>query len=149
MTASHAMFLAFFVTTFTSLLCVFLCPLAVYSRLSSIPIAIFALLSALSTAIGACISAGMWTIFRNTINGYGGDLHIVPTVGTNMLVLESVAGGCALFAAFGQLAMMCCGTSRRDVKTGRRVGRRQRQEKVVAVEENPALRRRWWGSVSN
>ncbi|KAI4144166.1 MAG: hypothetical protein LQ340_006755 [Diploschistes diacapsis] len=148
-TASHAMFLGFFCTTFSSLVCVFLCPLSVYSRLSSIPIALFALLSGLCTAIAACISAGIWTIFRNTINQYAGDMDMYPTVGTKMLVLTCIAGGCALLAAFGQLGLMCCGTSRRDIKTGRRVGRRQRTEKVVAVEENPALRRRWWGSVSN
>jgi hypothetical protein len=143
------MFGMFFGTTFSSFLLIFLCPLSVYSKLSSIPIALFSLLSGLCTLIGAGISAGMWTIFRNTINQYAGDLNIVPTVGTKMLVFVFVAAGCAMFAAIGQLGLLCCGTSRRDIKTGRRVGRRQRTEKIAVIEENPALRRRWWGSVSN
>lgn len=143
------MFGMFFATTFSSFICVFLCPLAVYSKLSSIPIAFFALLSGLCTLIASCISAGMWTIFKNTILQYGSDLNLVPTIGTKMVVFGFIAAGCSMFAALGQLGLLCCGTSRRDIKTGRRVGRRQRTEKVLAVEENPALRRRWWGSVSN
>lgn len=142
------MFGCFFASVFTSFLAIFLCPLAVYSKLTSIPIAIFALLSALTTTIGAGISTGMWIVFRRTILQYSDELDIVPTIGMKMLIFVWIAAGCALFAAIGQIGMLCCGTSRRDIKTGRRVGRRMRTEKVVAVEENPALRRRWWGSVS-
>ena len=143
------MFGCIFASTFSSFIAIFLCPLSVYSKLTSIPIALFTLLSALSTTIAACISTAMWTIFKKTINQYASDINIVPTIGMKMMIFVWIAAGCALFAAVGQIGMLCCGTSRRDIKTGRRVGRRQRTEKVVAVEENPALRRRWWGSVSN
>ena len=148
-TSSRVMFVCFFASTFSSFLSIFLCPLAVYSKLVSIPVIIFTLASALCTTIGACISTALWTIFRKTVATYAADINVVPTVGMRMMAFVWIAAGCALFAAVGQIGMLCCGTSRRDIKTGRRVGRKQRTEKIVAVEENPALRRRWWGSVSN
>jgi hypothetical protein len=147
-TASHVMFGCFFASTITSFICIFLCPLAVYSRLTSIPIAFFALCTGLMTLIATGISTGMWVIFRNSVDTYAADIHIVASLGTKMFVFQWIATGCAVVAALGQVGMCCCGTSRRDIKTGRRVGRRMRTEKAVAVEENPALRRRWWGSVS-
>ena len=147
-TASQTMFVLFFASTFTSFLAIFLCPLAVYSRLVSIPIAFFALLSALMTLIGTGISTGMWMVFKHQLIQYAADMHVVPSVGKKMTIFTWIATGCALFAAFGQLGMTCCGTSRRDIKTGRRVGRKMRSQVAMPVEENPALRRRWWGSVS-
>ena len=147
-TASRAMFAMFFASTFTSFLCIFLCPLAVYSRLVSIPIALFALISALMTFIATTISTAMWLILSHQINTTAAGMNIVPSIGKKMFIFMWIAAGCALFAAFGQLGMMCCGTSRRDVKTGRRVGRKARTEGSAPIEENPALRRRWWGSVS-
>ncbi|MCJ1435490.1 hypothetical protein MMC27_004864 [Xylographa pallens] len=147
--ASHVMFAMFFASTFTSFLLIFLCPLAVYSRLVSIPIALFALISGLMTFIAAGISTGMWLILKKDILANAADINIVPSIGAKLFVLMWIAAGCSLFAALGQVGMMCCGTSRRDIKTGRRpVGRKARNEGGVPVEENPALRRRWWGSVS-
>ncbi|MCJ1295175.1 hypothetical protein MMC34_006737 [Xylographa carneopallida] len=147
--ASHAMFAMFFASTFTSFVLIFLCPLAVYSRLVSIPIALFALASGLMTFLAAGISTGMWLVLKRDILANAADLNIVPSLGAKLFVLMWIAAGCSLFAAFGQVGMMCCGTSRRDIKTGRRpVGRKARTEGGVPVEENPALRRRWWGSVS-
>ena len=146
------MFGMFFATTISSFILIFLTPTAIYSKASSIPVAMFAFLSGLCTLIGAGISAGMWTILRNQLNTYTGDINIVASIGTKMMIFAFIAGGCAFIAGIGQLGLTCCGTSRRDVKTGRRVGRRQRsqQEKSIApLEENPALRRRWWGSVSH
>ena len=147
-TASQTMFVLFFASTFTSFLAIFLCPLAVYSRLVSIPIALFALLSALMTFVATGISTGMWSVFQRQLQVYGADMHVVPSIGRKMSIFTWIAAGCALFAAFGQLGMMCCGTSRRDIRTGRRVGRKLRSQVAMPVEENPALRRRWWGSVS-
>jgi len=147
--ASHVMFVMFFASTFTSFLLIFLCPLAVYSRLVSIPIALFALISGLMTFIAAGISTGMWLVLKKDIIANAADIGIIPTLGKKMFILMWIAAGCSLFAALGQVGMMCCGTSRRDIKTGRRpVGRKARNEGGVPVEENPALRRRWWGSVS-
>ena len=147
--ASHVMFVMFFASTFTSFVLIFLCPLAVYSRLVSIPIALFALISGLMTFIASGISTGIWLILKRDIIAAAADINIVPSIGMKMFVLMWIAGGCSLFAALGQVGMMCCGTSRRDIKTGRRpVGRKARNEGSVPVEENPALRRRWWGSVS-
>ena len=142
------MFVCFFASTFTSFISIFLTPLAIYSRLTSIPIALFTLLSALMTLTASTIATAMWTIFKNEILNYADQLHIIPTVGQKMFIFVWVASGCSLVAALGQLGMLCCGTSRRDIKTGRRVGRKMRERKVVALEEDPALRRRWWGSVS-
>ncbi|MCJ1475281.1 hypothetical protein MMC13_003943 [Lambiella insularis] len=147
--ASHVMFVMFFASTFTSFILIFLCPLAVYSRLVSIPIAIFALLSGLMTFIATGISTGMWLIFKKEIIQNASDINIVPSIGKKMFVFMWIAAGCSLFAALGQVGMVCCGTSRRDIKTGRRpVGRKARTEGSAPIEENPALRRRWWGSVS-
>ena len=158
--ASQAMFVCFFASIFTSFLTIFLAPLAIYSRLTSIPIAIFALLSALLTTVGAVISTAMWTIFHNEIVKVQDQIDIVPTIGREMFIFTWIAAGCALLGAIGQLGMLCCGTSRRDVKTGRKpvqartVGRKarfegsQRAQREAAVDDNPAARRRWWGSVS-
>ena len=73
----------------------------------------------------------------------------MPSIGIKMFVLMWVAAGCAMFAAIGQMGMLCCGTSRRHVrKRIPKVGRKERTETKATGEENPALRRRWWGSVS-
>ena len=144
--ASHLMFLCFFGGLFAALLSIFLCPLAVYSRLASIPVALVSLATGLGTLIAAAISSAMWAILRRNILDSSPDLNITAEVGTKMAVFAWSAAACTMVAAFGQLFLLCCGTSRRDIKTGRRVGRKERHK--VAVEENPALRRRWWGSVS-
>ena len=140
------MFLCFFGALFASLVSIFLSPLAVYSRLASIPVALFTLVTGLATLVAAAVSSAMWAILRRNILDSSPDLNIQPEIGTKMAVFAWSAAACAMVAAFGQLFLLCCGTSRRDIKTGRRVGRKERQK--VAVEENPALRRRWWGSVS-
>ena len=76
-------------------------------------------------------------------------MYIVPSIGIKMFVLMWVAAGCAMFAAIGQMGMLCCGTGRRHVrKRIPKVGRKERTETKATGEENPALRRRWWGSVS-
>ena len=146
--ASQALFICFFASTFSSFLSIFLCPLATYSRLVSIPIALFTFLSSLMTVIGAILATSIWCVFKREIIRYQSEVYIVPTIGVKMFVFMWVAAGCALLAAVGQLGMLCCGTSRRDVtKKAARVGRKKRTE-GSAAEENPALRRRWWGSVS-
>lgn len=146
--ASQAMFVCFFSSTFSSFLCIFIAPLALYSRVASIPIAFFCLISALMTVLATCVATAMWTILRNTVLSSSADIHIVASIDMKMFIFMWIAAGCALFGALGQMGMMCCGTSRRDIKTGRRVGRKARTEGVSVLEDNPALRRRWWGSVS-
>lgn len=154
--ASQVMFGCFFASTMCAFICIFLCPVALLSRLWTIPVGIFALLTAIAACIGAAISTAIWTILTNIITGVAAEINIVPETGRAIFAFEWIAAGCALIAALIQLGLMCCGTSRRDIKTGRRVSRGRWRQKVIAdgtaeeageMAEKP--KRRFWGPKKN
>ena len=123
--ASRAMFGCFFAGTICTFLCIFLTPLTLYSRLVSIVIGIFAVITMLLVVVAAVISTAMWNIFTNVINGNAAGLGLEPFIGKQMLAFMWVAAGCALIAGVIQLCLMCCCTSRRDVKRGKKNAKKE------------------------
>ena len=117
------MFGCFFAATMASFVCIFLAPLAVRSKLLTVPVALFSLLTAAAAAIAAGISTGIWTVLQTELRNYAADIHIVADLGVPMFVFQWVAAGCGLGAALLQIGLMCCGTSRRKVLSGRRDSR--------------------------
>jgi len=123
--ASHAMFGCFFAGTICTFLCIFLAPLVLYSRLLSIVIGIFAFLTMLVVVVASVISTAMWNIFSNIINNDAGELGLEPIIGREMLAFMWVASACAIIAGVIQLCLMCCCTSRRDVKRGKKNAKKE------------------------
>ncbi|KAL8821552.1 MAG: hypothetical protein Q9191_007281, partial [Dirinaria sp. TL-2023a] len=122
--ASHWMFALFLTAAPLSFLCIFLTPLSIYSRLVSLPIAFLSFLSALTTTAACIIATVLFIIFRNIINSQGADINIKASVGTKMFAFMWVAAAGAIVGWLVQMGMCCCCASRRDVKKGKKVGRR-------------------------
>lgn len=123
--ASRAMFGTFFAGTILSFVMIFLSPLALYSRLLTIVIGILSLLTSLCVIVGAVISTVMWNIFTSVINNNAAGLGLEPIVGLQPFIFMWIAAGCALIAAITQLSLMCCCTSRRDVKLGKKNAKKE------------------------
>jgi hypothetical protein len=146
--ASNLMF-AFFVTgTVMNFVAVFVVVLAWYSRWWSLPLALFTFVAALLTTAAAVIATVMFTIFRNVVTSQPG-LNIGAELGTQMLAFMWIGAGGSLLGFGIHLCLSCCCASRRDVRTGRKTGRRsaytEASEMVKQAEGNGAGRRRWAG----
>ncbi|MCJ1355367.1 MAG: hypothetical protein MMC33_005358 [Icmadophila ericetorum] len=162
--ASHFTFGAFFATTFSSFLLVFLSPITLRSRLAAVPIALLSFCSGMTTFLAAAVTTAQWAVIHNEIEKNINT--VIPTIGKMAFIFMWVAAACSLFGAFIQLGMCCCCGPRHTTRivevdrTGsrsssrsshRRVGRKERFEGGAGpngedVHENPALRRRWWGN---
>lgn len=76
-------------------------------------------------------------------------MNIGAEIGTEMFAFMWIAAGAALLGCVIQFGECCCCRSERDVRTGRRMGRRKGGENgddgaVGGVEEKPrGFRRRW------
>ena len=122
--ASHWMFALFLTAAPLSFLCIFLTPLSTYSRLLTLPIAFLSFLSALTTTAACIIATALFIIFRNVITSQGSDINIQASVGTKMFAFMWTAAAGAIVGWLVQMGMCCCCASRRDVKRGKKVGRR-------------------------
>lgn len=114
--ASQAMFICFLVSVILSFLSMLLAPAAVYSKIWTVPLGLLGWCAALSAFLAAAISTGMWTVFSSKLQEYASDINIVPSLGLPVFVFQWIGAGTAIFAALIQTALMCCGTSRRDVR---------------------------------
>lgn len=123
-TISHIMFGLFLVSAPLSFLCVLLTPLSVNSRLLTLPIACLALLCALTTTAACTIATAMFIIFRNVIVKFGADINITASVGVKMFAFMWTAAAGAVIGWLVQMGLCCCCASRRDVKRGKKMGRR-------------------------
>jgi SUR7/PalI family len=115
-TASQAMFIGFLIGVIASFVATVLALSAVYSKIWTILLAFLGWCAALAAFLGAGISTGMWTIFSSKLQEYASDITIVPTLGVQMFVFQWVGAGSVILAALIQTMLMCCGTSRRDVR---------------------------------
>ena len=97
--------------------------------------------------VGAGISTGMWYLFKHYIKVYAEDINITADVGKLMEAFEWIAAGSALFGALFLMGLMCCGTSRRDIKTGRRISRSRYRRKFVGSDGAADMpsQRKWFG----
>ncbi|KAF7932743.1 uncharacterized protein EAE98_004042 [Botrytis deweyae] len=119
--ASHIMF-GFFITGVVMSFCnIFLSFFTIYSRWISGFYAIWTFISALLVTTAAIIATVMFIIFRNTVTSQAG-LNIGASVGTQMFAFMWIGASCVIIAWVIHVGMCCCGASRRDVKSGRRMG---------------------------
>lgn len=115
-TASKAMFIGFFVAVIASFVATLLAPLAVQSRLLTVPLGLLGWIASLGAILGAGISTGMWTIFSSKLQQYSAQINILPSLGMQMFVFQWLGTAAVVIAAILQTALMCCGTSRRQVR---------------------------------
>lgn len=150
--ASHWMFALFLTGAPLSFLCIFLTPLSIYSRLLTFPIALLSFLAALTTTAASIIATALFIIFRNVITSQGAEINIQASVGTKMFAFMWVAAAGAIVGWLVQMGMCCCCASRRDVKRGKKVGRRSAYQNgevpihdQLQQRQGGGRRRGWFG----
>lgn len=143
------MFGLFLLSAPLSFLCMLLAPLSIYSRWITVPIAILTFLCALTTTAACVIATALFVIFRNVIITQGAAINIHAEVGVKMFAFMWIAVAGAIVGWLVQMGSCCCCASRRDVQTGKKVGRRSAYadgEVPVSdqVQEPKRGRRRGW-----
>jgi hypothetical protein len=145
--ASNLMFGFFLTGLCMNFLNIFLVPIVLYSRWWSLLFSIWTFISALLTTAATVIATVMFVIFRNVITSQPG-LNISAGLGTQMFVFMWIATACAVFGWLVQLGLGCCCASRRDVRTGRRRGRRSAYGDVRSDEKKRPIGGGRWADMS-
>ncbi|PPJ50146.1 hypothetical protein CBER1_04849 [Cercospora berteroae] len=118
---SNWMFGLFLTGLVLDFIVIFLLPLSVFTRWLSLPLSIITFVAALLTTAAAIIATVMFIIMQNAITS-ATELNIRASIGTQMFVFMWIASTASVLAFAIQLGMCCCCASRRDVRTGRRMG---------------------------
>ena len=137
------MFALFLVGTILSFISMFLTPFSIYTRLLTIPIAILTFLTALTTTAATIIATVMFIIFKKVIHSAEDTVNIVPEIGKEMFAFMWIASACAILGWGVQAGLCCCCASRRDVRLGKKWGRREVWENEEKGEKKG--RRGLWG----
>ncbi|KAF2210450.1 hypothetical protein CERZMDRAFT_99509 [Cercospora zeae-maydis SCOH1-5] len=120
---------------------IFLLPLSVFTRWLSLPLSIITFIAAFLTTAAAIIASVMFIIMQQAITS-ATDLNIRASIGTHMFVFMWIAAVASVLALAIQLGMCCCCASRRDVRTGRRMGSKKAWT-TTTVDGEPSEKRRW------
>ncbi|KAI4269907.1 MAG: hypothetical protein LQ337_007009 [Flavoplaca oasis] len=152
-TASRWMFVFFLTGACLTLPTALLAPLAIYTRWASFPLAILTFLTAFTTTVASVIATAMFLIFKSAVQSAAETVNIQAEIGIKMFVFMWFAAGAAILGSLIHFAQCCCCTSARDVRTGRRKGRRKAYRPfgrasdigATGAEEKPRARRRWMG----
>ncbi|KAL8674971.1 MAG: hypothetical protein Q9168_000675 [Polycauliona sp. 1 TL-2023] len=153
-TASHWMFAFFLAGTCLALPTALLAPCSIYSRWASLPLTILTFLTAFTTTVASVIATVMFLIFKSAIQSAAESVNIQAEIGIKMFVFMWLASGAAILGWLIHFAQCCCCASTRDVRTGRRKGRRKAyrpfggsadQVDATGSEEKRTARRRWLG----
>jgi hypothetical protein len=147
--ASNVMFGFFILGIILAFVCIFVTPLAIYSHWWSLPLSILTFVTALFVVAASIIATVMFSIFKNVLTSEPG-LNIGANLGLQMMVFMWIGAGGSLVGFVIQLGLSCCCASRRDVRTGRRMGSKDANgdaSPVPAEEEKKSegRRRRWFG----
>jgi glucan phosphoethanolaminetransferase (alkaline phosphatase superfamily) len=113
--ASLYMFALFLTGICLSFVSIFLMPLSIYSRWVAVAMTIVSLLNAICVVAASVIGTVMFIIMRNVFRE-NTTVNIQAEIGVTMYALMWVASAFAVFAFIIQICLMCCCTSRRDVK---------------------------------
>ncbi|KAB2571714.1 Actin cortical patch SUR7/pH-response regulator PalI [Lasiodiplodia theobromae] len=119
--ASQWMFGLFLTGTCLSTLLIFLTPLSVYTRWAAGPIAILSLFTLLCIFVACIIATAIFIVFKIALTQVE-DLNIKAVLGAQMFGFMWTSAGCILIAFIIQSGLCCCCASRRDVRTGRKLG---------------------------
>lgn len=112
----YGFFMSGIVLNFVMLL---LSPVAVFSRWWSLPIAFLSGVNALLILLAAALATGISVAFKIAATSQQ-DLNIGATIGVKMFVFMWLAAGFTGIAFLLHAGLGCCGTSRRDIRTGRK-----------------------------
>ncbi|KAI1336103.1 SUR7/PalI family-domain-containing protein [Xylariaceae sp. FL0016] len=121
--ASHIMFGFFITGLLLDVILMLASPIAIFSRWWSLPMSLFSFIAALLVTVAAILGTAMSLIFKYALSSQP-DLGVSASVGTKMLVFMWIATACNLIAFFIHAGMGCCCTSKRDMRTGRKNGRK-------------------------
>lgn len=119
---SQIMFGFFLTAAVLAFLLVFLSPLALVSRWWSLPLAVASFLEMMLVVAASVVGTAISVAFKYAAEAQS-DLNIHADVGVKMFVFMWLAAGFSLAAFAVHSGMGCCCTSRRDLRTGRRVVR--------------------------
>ena len=141
---SHWMFGLFITGACCCFVSIFLTPFSIFTRWATLPIAIFAFLTALFTTVATVIATVMFLIFKKVVQGAEDTVNIVPTIGIEMFAFMWIASACTLLGWIVQMGLCCCCASRRDIRKGKKVGRKKawRQSGEVAPAQMHEKHRR-------
>jgi hypothetical protein len=132
--ASHIMFGFFLGGVILNAVLLVVSPVVLYSRWWSLPIGMLAFLAALLVVVAAILGTVISYVFQAALSSQP-DLGVTASVGIKMLVFEWIAAGFTLLAFVIHAGLGCCGTSRRDIRTGRKGGRNMHQSVHPALHE--------------
>ena len=136
------MYALFFAGIVTSVVSMFLCPLSLYTRWAALPISVLAFLSALCTTVASVLATAMWIIFADKVTA-ATEVNIGVKIGTQMFAFMWIASAAGILAWLVQMGLCCCCASRRDVKSGRKMGSRKAYSgEFSGFNEKPRNRRR-------
>lgn len=116
---------------------IFLAVLALRSRWWSLPLAIWTFIAALLTTAASVIATVMALVFRNVATSQSA-LNIGADIGVQMFAFMWIGAGFSIFGFLCHIGMCCCCASRRDVRTGRRKGRKSAYGEMAVGEKSAA-----------
>ncbi|KAH7356742.1 SUR7/PalI family-domain-containing protein [Rhexocercosporidium sp. MPI-PUGE-AT-0058] len=141
--ASRVMFGFYLTGICMNFLSVFIAPIALKSRWWSLPLTIWTFIAALLTTAATIIASVMAIIFRNVATSQP-DLNISASIGEQMFGFMWTGSAFSIFGFLIHLGMTCCCASRRDVRTGRRKGRKSAYGDAGSDEKKRPLNQRQW-----
>ncbi|KAI1081294.1 SUR7/PalI family-domain-containing protein [Whalleya microplaca] len=121
--ASNIMFGFFLVGLLLDFVLMLLCPVVLYSRWWSLPFGILAFVSTLLVLVATVLGTAMSLIFKYALTSQT-DLNVSADVGVKMFAFMWIATGFTLVAFLINSCLGCYCTSRRDMRTGRKGGKR-------------------------
>ncbi|KAL2190785.1 hypothetical protein L209DRAFT_674943 [Thermothelomyces heterothallicus CBS 203.75] len=122
---SQIMFGFFLTAALLAFLMIFVSPLAVASRWWSLPLAVASFVEMLLLISASVVGTAISVAFKYAAEAQS-ELNIHAEVGPRMFVFMWLAAGFSIWAFAAHSGMGCCCTSRRDLRTGRRVIRNGR-----------------------
>ncbi|KAI0885547.1 SUR7/PalI family-domain-containing protein [Annulohypoxylon maeteangense] len=136
--ASNIMFGFFLTGLLLDLVLIFLSPIVLYSRWWSLPLSILAFLGTLLVLIASALGTAMSLVFKYALTSQT-DLNVNADVGTKMFAFMWIATGFTLIAFIIHAGLGCCCTSRRDIRTGRKGGKKLNQTPTAEKKEKKGL----------
>ncbi|KAI9678102.1 MAG: hypothetical protein M1817_006046 [Caeruleum heppii] len=123
-TASRWMFGLFMTGTVLTFVSLLVTPFSLYTRWNTLLVSVLTFLAAFTTTAASIVATALFVIFRNVFSN-ATEVNIGATLGVKMFIIMWIGCGCTITGWLIQMGMLCCCASRRDVKTGRKRGRKK------------------------
>ena len=135
--ASHIMFGFFLAGLVLNALLMMAAPIVLYSRWWSLPFSIFSFIAVILVLVASALGTAMSFVFQYAMNAQP-DLNVRAVVGLKMLAFMWIATGFTIIAFIIHIGLCCCCASRRDIKTGRRGGKKNKNPEAGNENEKTA-----------